>query len=183
MQFIKKYLLLITPRPWVEVLESDKWLMGQGITEEYLLSYGQRKHDEQVAKGAKSPQRPNYWLNKRKRYLRYINYRRELLAEANRVLYMPRTNNFWVKFYLPIPASYPRKKRNILNFEPNLLRPDASNLIAAMEDAFFKEDNVIWDYRVSKFWVDRPTGHIEIELGTMPAAKGYTKFEIADSLI
>lgn len=58
-------------------------------------------------------------------------------------------------------------------------RPDADAYYKAAQDAFFKEDNIVWDFRASKFWVDMQFGWIDIELGTLPPAKGFTKISLA----
>ena len=66
------------------------------------------------------------------------------------------------KFYMPVPASWSKKKKARMNFEPKKSMPDLSNLIKAMEDSLLKQDNIIWDYRVSKYWYDSVKGFIEI---------------------
>ncbi len=71
-------------------------------------------------------------------------------------------SNAWIKFYCPVPTSWSKKKKARMNFEPKKSMPDLSNLIKAMEDSLLKQDSVIWDYRVSKFWYDGPKGFIEI---------------------
>jgi len=169
---------MITPQQNVLITQGERWLMGDTISDEYLIQLGQKKHDEQVEKEAKNPVAINYFLNKRNRYRRYFDYKRALKAECTKQLYLPRTHDFWIKFYIPMPVSWGKKKRNTLAFEPHIQRPDTTNFVKAFEDALFEEDSIIYDYRASKFWTDLPFGFIEIELGTLPEAKGYTKFSL-----
>ncbi len=181
MAFQKTYRLLIPPQPQVVMITSEKWMLSTTLTDQYLLDLGMKKHTEQKEAGAKNPVNPNHYLNKKKRYLRYVKYMQDLKAEANRNLYFPRTDNFWMKFFIGMPKSWSKKKKKQLCFEPNLQKPDCSNFVKAIEDSLFEEDKIIWDFRASKFWYDGP-GHIEIEIGTLPKATGYTKYVKEDIL-
>jgi Holliday junction resolvase RusA-like endonuclease len=64
---------------------------------------------------------------------------------------------------MPMPKSWSRKKRVAQNFSPKMSMPDLSNLTKAFEDGLLKQDNAIWDYRVSKYWYAGEKGYIEIE--------------------
>lgn len=102
-------------------------------------------------------------LLKRKKLLEgYNNYKEELRQEALRIGFEMPTGNVWIKFYMPMPQSWSAKKKRQMNFEPKLSMPDLSNLIKAMEDSLLKQDNIIWDYRVSKYWYNSVKGFIEI---------------------
>lgn len=102
-------------------------------------------------------------LYKRRMQLeKYNNYKKELRLEAERVGFEMPLSNIWIKFYMPMPKSWGKKKRIQMNFEPKKSMPDLSNLIKAFEDGLFKQDNAIWDYRASKMWYDGK-GFIEIE--------------------
>lgn len=56
------------------------------------------------------------------------------------------------KAYLPLPASYNKKKVKELLGQPHRLRPDVDNILKAMMDALFNEDSMIHTVRISKFW-------------------------------
>lgn len=102
-------------------------------------------------------------LYKRKMQLeKYNKYKAELRGEAARVGFVMPVGNAWIKFYMPMPQSWSKKKKLRMNFMPKQSMPDLSNLIKAMEDALLKQDNVIWDYRVSKYWYDSCKGYIEV---------------------
>lgn len=103
-------------------------------------------------------------LYKRKiRIERYIQYKRDLRIEAERVGFTLPTAGAWIKFFLPVPVSWSKKKKRKMNLEPHVSRPDASNLHKAFEDALIAQDMGVWDYRVSKFWYNSIKGFIEIE--------------------
>jgi Holliday junction resolvase RusA-like endonuclease len=68
-----------------------------------------------------------------------------------------------VTFILPMPASWPKKKRATHNGKPHMSRPDLSNLLKALEDAIYQEDSVIYDVQITKRW--GPEGKIVIEGG------------------
>ena len=102
-------------------------------------------------------------LLKRKNQLeRYNKYKEALRAEASRVGFIMPMGGVWIKFYMPMPMSWSKKKKTRMNFEPKQSMPDLSNLIKAFEDGLFKQDNAIWDYRVSKYWYNGEKGYIEV---------------------
>lgn len=93
---------------------------------------------------------------------KYNKYKEELKREAKRVGFEMPMCCAWIKFYMPMPQSWSKKKRTQMNFKPKTSMPDLSNLIKAMEDGLLKQDNIIWDYRVSKYWYDGKSGFIEV---------------------
>jgi len=102
-------------------------------------------------------------LYKRKMQLeKYNKYKEEIRLEAARNNFEMPTDSVWIKFYFPVPASWSDKKKRQMNFEPKKSMPDLSNIIKAMEDSLMKQDNIIWDYRVSKYWYNSVKGFIEI---------------------
>lgn len=102
-------------------------------------------------------------LYKRRRQLdKYNTYKDELKIEAQRVGFEMPCYGIHIKFYMPMPASWSRKKKAKMNFEGKQSMPDLSNLVKAFEDGLLKQDNMIWDYRVSKYWYDSVKGFIEI---------------------
>jgi len=60
--------------------------------------------------------------------------------------------NYHVVFVLPMPLSWSKKKREMMNGQPHQQKPDKDNLEKALLDALFVEDSAIWDGRVSKVW-------------------------------
>jgi len=58
----------------------------------------------------------------------------------------------WIKFYLPMPVSWPKKKREAMLGQPHKIKPDKDNLEKALLDSIYDSDAHIWDSRVSKYW-------------------------------
>jgi len=64
-------------------------------------------------------------------------------------------------FYLPMPKSWSKKKREAMVGQPHQQKPDFDNLAKSVCDALLVEDSVIWKCLVEKYWSDR--GGIDIE--------------------
>lgn len=170
--FQKTYRLMLAPHPQVLITAKEKWMMGATI--EYLKAYGEKKNKEQTDKGAKCPVAPNYYLNRRKRYQKYFEFKNNLVAECRRNLLAFPTNNFWIRLYFEMPPSWSKKKKNRMAFSPHVNKPDADNICKAIFDAMFEDDSIVYDYRVSKFW-SPVKGFIEIQVGGMDKCEGYVK--------
>lgn len=61
---------------------------------------------------------------------------------------------YHVVFIMPMPASWSRKKRAAMLWQPHQAKPDRDNLEKAFLDALFDDDAAIWDGRTSKVWGD-----------------------------
>lgn len=59
-----------------------------------------------------------------------------------------------ITFVLPMPKSWPARKRQAMAWQPHQQRPDSDNLVKALLDAVFDEDAHVWDFRVTKLWGD-----------------------------
>lgn len=57
-----------------------------------------------------------------------------------------------VVFVLPMPASWSKRRKAEMNCQPHQGKPDVDNMIKALMDAIFGEDQHIWDVRISKVW-------------------------------
>ena len=66
-----------------------------------------------------------------------------------------------IEFYVQIPKSWSKKKKEEHIGKPHLPRPDLDNYIKAWNDSVFEEDSVVWKFKASKLWTDKP-GHIKI---------------------
>lgn len=67
-----------------------------------------------------------------------------------------------VIFTMPMPSSWPQKKREKWNGEAHQQKPDFDNLLKALIDAihYKKDDSHIWDVRVTKIWGE--SGSVQI---------------------
>lgn len=60
-----------------------------------------------------------------------------------------------ITFYLPMPKSWSKKKKELHNGRKHQQRPDLDNIAKALADALFIEDSHIWDERITKRWAYR----------------------------
>lgn len=67
----------------------------------------------------------------------------------------------WIKFYIAMPPSWSKKKRDEMLGQPHQQKPDIDNLVKAVLDAIYESDCHVWDIRASKFWGEK--GQIIIE--------------------
>ena len=89
---------------------------------------------------------PSKWSKSAKRYYKYKDDLRLL-----NVYFPPRGAR--IIFTLPMPKSWSRKKRMQMCGKPHESKPDLKNLIAALEDAIYENDQIISEYRhLSKCW-------------------------------
>lgn len=70
-------------------------------------------------------------------------------------------SGFHVTFFIPMPPSWSRKKRQQFDGQPHQSKPDMDNLMKALMDAIYDDDAHIWDGRLTKRWGE--TGKIIIE--------------------
>lgn len=68
-----------------------------------------------------------------------------------------------VTFVIPMPRSWSKKKRALMDGKPHQVKPDIDNLEKALLDALFENDAHIWDLRKTKLWGEQ--GLIIIEEG------------------
>lgn len=58
-------------------------------------------------------------------------------------------------FYLPMPSSWSKKKKERNKDQPHEQRPDLDNLIKAVLDALCVEDSYIYELHAYKRWADK----------------------------
>ena len=65
-----------------------------------------------------------------------------------------------VRFYLPMPKSWSKKKKAEHDGQPHQQKPDIDNLLKALYDSVLTDDSGIWSVRAEKYWAYE--GSIEI---------------------
>jgi len=65
-----------------------------------------------------------------------------------------------VTFFLPMPKSWSKKKRELMNYKDHTQKPDLDNCLKALMDAVFTDDAHISRLTIHKVWA--VTGAIEI---------------------
>jgi Holliday junction resolvase RusA-like endonuclease len=62
-------------------------------------------------------------------------------------------------FYMPMPTSWSKKKKERMNGTPHKVRPDRDNLEKAVMDALIQkpdDDARVWEGHSAKYWSDEP---------------------------
>jgi len=177
MSQIKQWILLVTPIPALKVLKRETWKLY--ASDERLTEYGKQQHEADIEAGKEHPIKINHHVSRKKSMIKRQVYKEALQWEEKRNNFVKPTSGFWVKFYLPMPKSWSQKKRKAMAFQEHTVMPDADNLWKIFSDALVKKDQVISDFRVSKFWYDHTRGFIAITHGELQPAVGYmiTKWE------
>lgn len=67
-----------------------------------------------------------------------------------------------ITFYIPMPDSWSKRKKNDFDGKPHLNRPDWDNLAKALGDAVFDDDSHLWSVWCEKYWAE--TGSITVEV-------------------
>ena len=49
-----------------------------------------------------------------------------------------------IRFELPMPPSWSKKKREAMNGQPHQQKPDIDNMLKALLDAVYHDDSVVW---------------------------------------
>jgi Holliday junction resolvase RusA-like endonuclease len=99
----------------------------------------------------------------------------QIRALAEQYKFSMPTNNFHIRFYMPVSNSWSDKKKREMIGKPHQLRPDIDNLFKGFTDALYyipkgnkKPDNendcLIYDCRMSKYWCEEGKERIEVEV-------------------
>lgn len=103
-----------------------------------------------------------------KRLERYNNYKIELLAEAKKKGFTIPASGLCITFFLPMPKTWSKKKKNLHHGLLCQSRPDVDNLLKSFADSLLVEDKFIANITVTKRWVDFESGWIECSLVETP---------------
>lgn len=95
---------------------------------------------------------------------RYNQYKQDLSALSKQKGFTFPCQGAHVKFFVPVPRSWSKKKKAQYHLKLHLGKPDVDNMLKAVLDSLFSEDKHIADVRVTKFWVDFEAGWIDVEV-------------------
>lgn len=107
---------------------------------------------------------------------RYNQYKIDLLAEAKRTRFELPEQGAHVVFYIPVPKSWRKHKKESKHLTLHDSTPDIDNCCKAMLDALLPEDKRIADIHLTKKWINADTGHIDVTI-SLP------KFQSRDTLV
>jgi Holliday junction resolvase RusA-like endonuclease len=103
-------------------------------------------------------------LARLKRLEKYNEYKINLRAEAMSKKFQLPEQGAFIKFFIPMPKTWRKFKRESMHFKLHKSKPDIDNLCKALFDGLFTEDKNISHFEAAKFWVDFPIGWIEITI-------------------
>lgn len=83
--------------------------------------------------------------------LAYWQYKAELEKQARALSYQI-GHTLDIEFFLPMPASWSKKKRLEMNGAPHQNKPDIDNLIKAFLDCLKQNDSDVWSVTATKRW-------------------------------
>lgn len=177
---VKVWRFFITPQTHVRMSNNEIFMFKKDHA--YLKDLGMKMYLGRVAAGSKRPGSPDSYNQRKAIIKRYWDYKNavKILGDAQR-FQMPKSGA-WLKFYMPMPKSWGKKKRNDLCFTCHEQTPDIDNLVKAIFDSLMIQDKQINDYRASKFWYNGIKGFIEVTLGELPPALGYTSVRWENNL-
>lgn len=99
---------------------------------------------------------------------RYHDFCDALRAHAQRAGFTPSPDGMVITFHLPMPPSWPKKRRAAMDGQPHQQKPDIDNLTKAFLDALMGEDCAVWRITAEKRWAQ--SGGITVVLEQREAA-------------
>lgn len=93
---------------------------------------------------------------------RYNEYKISVLAIAKQQKFTFPSVGARIKFFIPVPTSWSKKKKAMMHLQYHMSRCDLDNLIKALLDSLLAEDKHIAQFEAAKYWINADKGWIEI---------------------
>lgn len=126
----------------LEIRKEISHFLGQSMTD--LIAHERIYHITPVPKPRMS--RRDRW-QKRPCVERYWAFKAE--CQAKNVVLRPGDS---IQFFLPMPQSWSKARKQAMAGSRHLSKPDKSNLTKALEDALYIDDSHLWTRGEEKFW-------------------------------
>ena len=94
--------------------------------------------------------RADKW-KKRPVVVKYFDFCNKLRAMCTKLDYRP-GDKVSLIFYIPMPKSWSKKKREEMLGKPHKQKPDIDNLCKAFLDALLEEDSFVFSLTAEKYW-------------------------------
>lgn len=94
--------------------------------------------------------RSDSW-KKRPIVLKYWAYKDEFILKANKVK-LKLGEELNLIFYIQMPDSWSKKKKELMNNKPHQQTPDGDNILKGICDILCKQDNFVWKVSYEKRW-------------------------------
>lgn len=163
MKIIKKTVIEIVPTTHLRITHGEGWILKS--TEEYLEGLDKKKFEETGKYGG--------WMRRRRQMEKDIAYRDELRTLAAKQNFTMPLAYYAIFFYMPMPDSWRKWKKEKLLGQPHESLPDADNLIKKLQDSLMprknrrsgeggNDDRKIHCFAVFKIWCKNGDERIEI---------------------
>jgi len=103
--------------------------------------------------------RSDRW-NQRPAVVKYWEFKDQLVREAG-IQEFTLPDAYRVDFYIPMPASWSKKKREAMRGKYHQQKPDIDNLVKSLNDCLKDDDSSVYYVHAVKFWND--VERIEVE--------------------
>jgi Holliday junction resolvase RusA-like endonuclease len=100
-------------------------------------------------------------LKRLMRLEKYNQYKIDLSGLAKAKKFVPPEQGGHLIFYIPVPKSWKKYKKEMMHNQLHQSTPDWDNLAKAFFDSMLAEDKQIADVRVTKKWINQENGWIE----------------------
>lgn len=102
-------------------------------------------------------------LKRKKRLLKYNQYKEDVYGLALSKGFKIPVQGMSIKFFIPVPKTWGKKKKAIMHGKLHQNKPDIDNLMKAVLDSLLSEDKKIGQIgEIAKIWVNEEAGWIEI---------------------
>jgi Holliday junction resolvase RusA-like endonuclease len=92
------------------------------------------------------------WTEKAKRYFKYKSDIKLLCASKG---FKKLNSELKITFFIPMPNSWSKKKKEEMLLQPHQQKPDIDNLSKAFMDAFGEDDSHVYKLEAEKYWNDK----------------------------
>jgi Holliday junction resolvase RusA-like endonuclease len=163
MKVIKKTVFNILPTTHLRITRGEGWILKS--TEQYLQNLDSKKLQETGKYGG--------FMRRRRQMEKDLAYKDELQHLASKINFEMPTGYYAVFFYLPIPESWRKWKKEKHFNQPHQQMPDADNLIKKLQDSLMprknrrsgatgNDDRKIHCYAAFKIWCSAGDERVEI---------------------
>lgn len=98
-----------------------------------------------------NPNHPDPKKRQRKAVTAYFSFKDKFILMANQMSF--RLGNYLdAVYFIPMPDSWSKKKKELMNGMPHDSTPDTDNITKAVKDTLRKQDSDIWFERAEKRW-------------------------------
>lgn len=94
--------------------------------------------------------RSDRW-KKRKCVLKYFAFKDNLRRLASKAFYYPK-DEIDITFYIKMPDSWSKKKKERMNGSPHDSKPDIDNMLKCVMDSLIERDQSVYKIKAEKYW-------------------------------